>query len=186
MLLDLMLRGEGGLDFCRALRAQGVRIPIIMLTALGEEADRVLGLESGADDYLPKPFSARELSARIAAVLRRSGLASREVTPERLAFAGFVLDPAQRTLSDAQGQNIDLTGLEFELLLALARRPRRVMSRDQLLDLTRGGVTGTVDRAIDVQISRIRRKLRRHPDDPDIIKTVRYGGYVFASEVIPC
>ena len=157
-----------------------------MLTALGDEMDRVLGLETGADDYLPKPFSARELAARINAVLRRTGKAPREDVPERLTFAGFVLEPTARILRDSDGREIELTALEYELLLALARRPRRVLSRDQLLDLTRGRSAGPFDRSVDVQISRLRRKLRRQADDPEIIKTVRFGGYVFSAEVMSC
>jgi two-component system OmpR family response regulator len=186
LVLDLMLPGENGLNFCRSLRANGSKVPVIMLTALGEEADRVVGLESGADDYLIKPFSARELVARIEAVLRRTGQSPQEVKDERLEFAGFVLEATSRVLKDSGEREINLTSLEYELLLALARRPRRVLSRDQLLDLTRGRSAKTFDRSIDVQISRLRRKLKRNPDDPEIIKTVRFGGYVFAVEVTPC
>lgn len=186
LVLDLMLPGENGLTFCRSLRASGSKVPVIMLTALGEEADRVVGLESGADDYLIKPFSARELVARIEAVLRRTGQSPQESKDERLEFAGFVLEATSRVLKDGDEREIHLTGLEYELLLALARRPRRVLSRNQLLDLTRGRSAKTFDRSIDVQISRLRRKLKRNPNDPEIIKTVRFGGYVFAVEVTPC
>ena len=186
LLLDLMLPGEDGLSLCRRLRAAKATIPIIMLTALGEEADRIVGLESGADDYLPKPFSPRELVARINAVLRRSEIASKNEPVDRLAFAGFVLEPGRRVLFDPEGREVDLTAGEYDLLVTLAQRPRRVLSRDQLLDLTKGRAATPFDRSIDVQVSRLRRKLRRAPEMPEIIKTVRFGGYVFAAEVLPC
>jgi two-component system OmpR family response regulator len=185
LLLDLMLPGEDGLTICRKLRAAKLTIPIIMLTALGEEADRIVGLESGADDYLPKPFSPRELVARITAVLRRADITA--AAPEdRLSFAGFVLEPERRRLLNPEGAEVELTGGEYELLVALARRPRRVLNRDQLLDLTRGREASPFDRSIDVQISRLRRKLQCAPEGSEIIKTVRFGGYVFAAEVLPC
>ena len=187
LLLDLMLPGEDGLAICRRLRAGKSQIPIIMLTALGEEADRIVGLESGADDYLPKPFSPRELVARINAVLRRADAGSAKAEPlDRLSFAGFVLEPQRRALVDPTGGEVDLTAGEYDLLVALVQRPRRVLSRDQLLDLTKGRSAAPFDRSIDVQISRLRRKLRRSPEVPEIIKTVRFGGYVFAAEVLPC
>jgi two-component system OmpR family response regulator len=181
LLLDLMLRGEDGLTICRKLRAEKSAIPIIMLTALGEEADRIVGLEGGADDYLPKPFSPRELVARIAAVLRRTDRTAAADPEDRLAFAGFVLEPERRRLLSPQGQEIDLTGGEYELLVTLARRPHRVLNRDQLLDLTKGREASPFDRSIDVQVSRLRRKLQCAPGVPEIIKTVRFGGYVFAA-----
>jgi two-component system OmpR family response regulator len=186
LLLDLMLPGEDGLAICRRLRAGKSTIPIIMLTALGEEADRIVGLESGADDYLPKPFSPRELVARINAVMRRSQSAAAPETEDRLSFAGFILEPERRRLLDAQGAEIELTAGEYDLLVALARRPRRVLNRDQLLDLTKGREASPFDRSIDVQISRLRRKLQVTPEGAEIIKTVRFGGYVFAAEVLPC
>jgi len=186
ILLDLMLPGEDGLSLCRRLRAEKSNIPIIMLTALGEEADRIVGLESGADDYLPKPFSPRELVARIAAVLRRADPGAEPVEESRLAFAGFVLEPDRRRLLDGAGVEIELTAGEYDLLLALARRPRRVLNRDQLLDLTKGREASPFDRSIDVQVSRLRRKLQATAETPEIIKTVRFGGYVFAAEVTPC
>jgi len=186
ILLDLMLPGEDGLTLCRRLRAEKSNIPIIMLTALGEEADRIVGLESGADDYLPKPFSPRELVARIAAVLRRSDVTAEPAEEVRLGFVGFVLEPDRRRLLDPQGAEVDLTGGEYDLLVAFARRPRRVLNRDQLLDLTKGREASPFDRSIDVQVSRLRRKLQVTPDTPEIIKTVRFGGYVFAAEVTPC
>jgi two-component system OmpR family response regulator len=186
ILLDLMLPGEDGLSICRRLRAEKSNIPIIMLTALGEEADRIVGLESGADDYLPKPFSPRELVARITAVLRRADPTAAPADESRLAFAGFVLEPDRRRLSNADGVEVELTAGEYDLLVALARRPRRVLNRDQLLDLTKGREASPFDRSIDVQVSRLRRKLQATPDTPEIIKTVRFGGYVFAAEVTPC
>ena len=186
LLLDLMLPGEDGLTICRKLRAARSTIPIIMLTALGEEADRIVGLESGADDYLPKPFSPRELVARINAVLRRSDGAAAPAPDDRLSFAGFILEPERRRLLDSQGTEIELTAGEYDLLLVLARRPRRVLNRDPLLDLTKGREASPFDRSIDVQISRLRRKLQGAPDAAEIIKTVRFGGYVFAAEVLPC
>jgi two-component system OmpR family response regulator len=187
LLLDLMLPGEDGLSICRKLRAVQATIPIIMLTALGEEADRIVGLESGADDYLPKPFSPRELVARITAVLRRGDATAIAVEPEaRLSFVGFILEPARRRLLNPEGAEVELTGGEYDLLVALVRRPRRVLNRDQLLDLTRGREASPFDRSIDVQISRLRRKLQCAPQGAEIIKTVRFGGYVFAAEVLPC
>jgi two-component system OmpR family response regulator len=186
LLLDLMLPGEDGLAICRRLRAGKSTIPIIMLTALGEEADRIVGLESGADDYLPKPFSPRELVARINAVLRRSQSAAAPETEDRLSFAGFILEPERRRLLDPRGAEIELTAGEYDLLVTLARRPRRVLNRDQLLDLTKGREASPFDRSIDVQISRLRRKLQVTPEGAEIIKTVRFGGYVFAAEVLPC
>jgi two-component system OmpR family response regulator len=186
MLLDLMLPGETGLSLCRRLRAENASIPIIMLTALGDEPDRIVGLESGADDYLPKPFSPRELLARIAAVLRRSEGPAKAHPDNRLTFAGFILEPERRRILNASGDEVELTAGEYDLLVALAQRPRRVLSRDQLLDLTKGRSAGPFDRSIDVHISRLRRKLQYSPDIPEIIKTVRFGGYVFAVEVSPC
>jgi two-component system OmpR family response regulator len=186
VLLDLMLPGENGLSLCRRLRAERSNVPIIMLTALGEEADRIVGLESGADDYLPKPFSPRELVARITAVLRRSDPAAAAAEETRLAFAGFILEQDSRRLLGPDRAEITLTAGEYDLLAALARRPRRVLNRDQLLDLTKGREASPFDRSIDVQISRLRRKLQFTPDTPEIIKTVRFGGYVFAAEVTSC
>jgi two-component system, OmpR family, response regulator len=185
VVLDLMLPGEDGLSLCRAIRADAGP-PVVMLSAMGEDADRILGLEIGADDYLPKPFNPRELVARIKAVLRR---AHAPVQPAAVApgaalnFCGFTLDQAQRRLCDRDGQEIVLTAGEYELLVALASRPRRVLSRDDLLEITRGRSAGPFDRSIDVQISRLRRKIEPDPADPSIIKTVRSGGYIFSPEV---
>ena len=183
VVLDLMMPGEDGLSICRRLRAQG-SVPIVMVTALGEETDRIVGLEMGADDYVPKPFNPRELLARIRAVLRRSAAETAEA-PERglLRFAGWTLDRAARDLRDPSGEPVTLTAGEFDLLVALAERPQRVLSRDRLLDLTRGRETVPFDRSVDVQLSRLRRKIEADPANPTLIKTVRGGGYVFAAEV---
>jgi two-component system OmpR family response regulator len=185
VVLDLMLPGEDGLSLCRRLRAE-TDLPVIMLTAVGEEIDRIVGLEMGADDYLAKPFNPRELLARIRAVLRRSRIAppvddSRR--PAVLTFAGWRLDPARRELHAPDGALVPLTGGEFDLLQALALRPNRVLSRDQLLDLSRDRGAQLFDRSIDVQLSRLRRKIETDPKDPKLIKTVRGGGYVLSAEV---
>ena len=184
IVLDLMLPGEDGLSICRRLRA-ATRIPILMLTAVAEDTDRIVGLEMGADDYLTKPFNPRELLARIRAVLRRSDGQGAVPEPEEgaLVFAGWRLDPARRELRDPDGVLVALTAGEFALLAALAERPRRVLSRDRLLDLTRGRDAQAFDRSIDVQVSRLRRKIEPDPKQPQFIKTVRSGGYVFTLEV---
>ncbi len=185
VVLDLMLPGEDGLMLCRELRA-GSDLPVIMLTAMGEEIDRIVGLEVGADDYVAKPFNPRELLARIRAVLRRTGAVSRTQGGEAkpvLRFAGWQLDPGARTLVDPEGRPVELTSGEFDLLLAFAERPQRVLSRDQLLDLTRGRDAAPFDRSIDVQVSRLRRKIESDPTRPELIKTVRSGGYVFTPAV---
>jgi two-component system OmpR family response regulator len=185
IVLDLMLPGEDGLSICRRLRAES-RVPIIMLTALGEETDRIIGLEMGADDYLPKAANPRELLARVRAVLRRSGAS--ETGPASagkrvLAFSGWRLDVAQRQLLSPAGALVPLRASEFDLLLALAERPRRVLTRDQLLDLARGRAASVLDRSIDVLVSRLRRKIEPDPKEPTLIKTVRSGGYVFSAVV---
>jgi two-component system OmpR family response regulator len=184
VVLDLMLPGESGLDFARWLRSQS-EVPVVMLTALGEETDRIIGLELGADDYLAKPFNPRELLARIRAVLRRAGDAAtrQEASPRALRFAGWTLEPPRRRLVDEDGVEVPLTGGEYDLLLALAERPNRVLTRDMLLDLLRGRQAGPFDRAIDVAVSRLRRKLEDDGRRAQLIKTVRGGGYVLAAEV---
>jgi two-component system OmpR family response regulator len=182
ILLDIMLPGEDGLSLCRDVRAR-TDIPIIMITARGEETDRIVGLEIGADDYLPKPFSPRELLAHVRAVLRRSGgdHRRRQGDIDRISFAGWMLHIAERRLSDPAGNEVMLTAGEFDLLRVLAERPGRVLTRDQLLDLTRGRAATIFDRSIDAQISRLRRKIESDPANPVFIKTVRSGGYVFAA-----
>lgn len=184
VLLDLMLPGEDGLSLCRKLRNES-NIPIIMLTAKGDEIDRVIGLEMGADDYLPKPFGSRELIARIRAVLRRSeGKAVQTVSPPlRYSFDRWRLDTAARELLRSDGVTVPLSTGEYDLLIALVERPQRVLNRDQLLDLARGRSTSGLDRSIDTQISRLRKKLERDPADPKIIKTVWGGGYTFTPAV---
>jgi two-component system OmpR family response regulator len=185
VVLDLMLPGEGGLDLARWMRSQS-DVPIIMLTAMGEETDRIIGLELGADDYLAKPFNPRELLARIRAVLRRTGEPSerREAAGAQvLHFSGWTLEPARRRLVNPEGVEVPLTGGEYDLLLALVERANRVLTRDMLLDLLRGRQAGPFDRAIDVAISRLRRKLDDDGRHAQLIKTVRGGGYVLATTI---
>ncbi len=186
ILLDLMLPGEDGLALCRSLRAES-NIPIIMLTAKGDELDRVIGLEMGADDYLPKPFGSRELVARIKAVLRRSTddapAARAGERPRQYQFDRWRLDTGARELIGDDGSTVALSTGEYDLLIAFVERPLRVLSRDQLLDLARGRAASALDRSIDTQVSRLRRKLEHDPSDPKIIKTVWGGGYVFTPVV---
>jgi two-component system OmpR family response regulator len=187
VLLDLMLPGEDGLSLCRSLRAES-EIPIIMITAKGEEVDRVIGLEMGADDYLPKPFGSRELTARIRAVLRRvrgggAAAAKQEHKPKTYSFDRWSLNAEARELLRDDGVVVPLSTGEFDLLMALVERPHRVLSRDQLLDLTRGRAAGPLDRSIDTQVSRLRRKLEADAAEPKIIKTVWGGGYIFSVAV---
>jgi two-component system OmpR family response regulator len=193
VVLDLMMPGEDGLSLTRRLRGQGVAVPIVMLTAMGEETDRIVGLEMGADDYLPKPFNPRELLARIKAVLRRAHVPAPTTAPaagapaesggHRYAFAGWQLDVATRDLISADGVVMTLSAGEYDLLLAFVEHPRRVLSRDQLLDLARGRQAIPFDRSIDIQVSRLRRKLGDDAKDSQLIKTVRGGGYLFTPEV---
>ncbi len=182
ILLDLMLPGEDGLSLCRALRAKS-DIPIIMLTAKGEEIDRVIGLEMGADDYLPKPFGSRELIARIRAVLRRGRQSEPAPKPAQFRFDRWRLNTAARELTGDDGVTVPLSTGEYDLLLAFVERPQRVLSREQLLDLARGRAAANFDRAIDTQVSRLRKKIERDPADPKIIKTVWGGGYTFTAAV---
>ncbi len=186
VVLDLMLPGEDGLSLCRRLRVE-TTVPVIMLTALGEETDRIIGLEMGADDYLAKPFNPRELLARIRAVLRRTGAAARpidEAHGQTLVFDGWKLDLAKRELRAPDGALVALTAGEFDLLVAFAERPKRVLDRDQILDLTKGRAAAAFDRSIDVQLSRLRRKIEADHKNPSLIKTVRGGGYIFTSDVV--
>ena len=183
VVLDLMLPGEDGLLLCRRLRETS-QLPVIMLTALAEETERIVGLEMGADDYLTKPFSPRELLARIKAVLRRSGgSAPRLEVGTLLCFDGWRIDVGKRELRSPDGVVLPLTAGEFDLLVAFAQHPQRVLDRDQLLDLTRGRAATAFDRAIDVQLSRLRRKIEADPAEPRLIKTVRGGGYQFTPTV---
>ncbi|WP_404384362.1 response regulator [Caenispirillum salinarum] len=185
VVLDLMLPGEDGLSLCRSLRAESA-IPIIMLTAMGEETDRIVGLEMGADDYVAKPFSPRELLARIKAVLRRAqGAAAATPAEERslARFAGWTLDLGRHDLHRPDGVVLPLSKGEYSLLLAFVERPKRVLSRDQLLDLARGRSSVAFDRSIDTQVSRLRRKMEDDSANPTLIKTVWGDGYMFTADV---
>ncbi len=187
VILDLMLPGDDGLTLCRTLRATS-KIPIIMLTAMGEETDRIVGLEMGADDYVAKPFNPRELLARIKAVLRRAedGPASKTQNingPELHIFDGWQFNLNNRELTSPQGVLVSLSAGEYELLAAFVTHPQRVLTRDQLLDFARGRQAQPFDRAIDVQVSRLRRKIESDPANPRFIKTVRSGGYMFTPAV---
>ena len=177
LVLDVMLPDGSGLDLCRDLRNRRPRVPVILLTALKEDIDRILGLEIGADDYLGKPFNPRELAARIRAVLRRTNEdSSSEPEQRRYRFANMMLDPQLRRVSRDSGEAISLTGAEFDLLKAFLERAGRLLSRDQLLDLTQGRDRDPADRSIDVLMSRLRRKLGETAGDP-IFRTIRNGGY---------
>lgn len=186
VILDVMMPGEDGLSAARRLSAAGGP-PILMLSALAEETDRVVGLEIGADDYLVKPFSPRELLARVKAILRRSErpeLLAGALGGRKLAFAGWVLDTDTRQLvHEADGREVTLTTAEFKLLVAFLERPRFVLSRDQLMDLTSGRSSDAFDRTIDNQVSRLRRKIEANPAEPKIITTIRAGGYSLAADV---
>ena len=182
-VLDLMLPGEDGLSICRRLRALR-DTPIIMLTAKADDIDRIVGLELGADDYLAKPFSPRELVARIRAILRRAQEQGTVVArAETLHFAGFTLDSGVRRLRDASGKEIELLGGEYELLMVFLQRPQQVLTREQLMDWLKGRSWASFDRSIDVAVSRLRRKIELDPAQPALIKTVRNGGYVFSVAV---
>lgn len=185
IILDLMLPGEDGLSLCRELRAAS-DVPIIMLTAMGEDTDRIVGLEMGADDYLPKPFNPRELLARIKAVLRRNpepGLGNGQKEQQKIRFNQWTLDMARRELLDNEGVTISLSTAEFELLKVFIQHPNRVLSRDQLLDLARGREAQAFDRAIDTLVSRLRRKLEPDSKNPTLIKTIWGGGYMLVADI---
>jgi two-component system OmpR family response regulator len=184
IILDLMLPGEDGLTLCRQLRAAS-NIPVIMLTARGEPADRVVGLELGADDYVVKPFDPRELVARINTVLRRArgdgGAGAFE--SERIGFEGWTLDVGTRQLTTPRQMVVPLSNAEFRLLWTFIERPRRVLNRDQLMDAARGGASTAYDRSIDLLVSRLRQKLDDDPRDPKLLKTVRGEGYLFDARI---
>ncbi|OEC50350.1 MULTISPECIES: response regulator [unclassified Aeromonas] len=185
LVLDLMMPGEDGLTLCRELRVKS-NLPIIMLTAMGEETDRIIGLEMGADDYLAKPFNPRELLARIKAVMRRTQAETQpaaETLTRDLRFDRWLLDVNRRELVDEDGVGLSLSTAEFDLLKVFLERPQRVLSRDQLLDLARGREAVAFDRAIDTLVSRLRRKLERDPKHPELIKTIWGGGYMFSADV---
>ena len=185
IVLDLMLPGEDGLTLCRRLRADS-ETPVIMLTARGEETDRIVGLEMGADDYLAKPFSPRELLARIKSVLRRARslpLNLRADEARKIAFAGWRLDTVARHLLSPEGVVTSLSGAEYQLLRVFLSHPNHVLSRDQLMLLSKGREADPLDRSIDIQVSRLRNRLGDDPSDPRIIKTVRGEGYTLAVSV---
>ncbi len=183
VVLDVMMPGEDGLAICRSLRADS-NLPIIMLTARGEDVDRIIGLEMGADDYLSKPFNPRELLARIKALLRRArALPPGRAAAHKVRFAGWVLDLATRELRSPEGTIVPLSGGEFRLLSIFVEHPNRVLDRNQLMDLSLGRESSPFDRAIDVQVSRLRARLRDVGREPAIIKTVRNEGYVLAAAV---
>ena len=190
VLLDVMLPGASGMDLLREIRAAS-RLPVVMLTARGEETDRVLGLEFGADDYVTKPFGRRELVARLRAVLRRAAgggiesvAASEAPGPGRLLrFAGWTLDTGRRELVSPAGAAVDLSGAEYDLLMAFLAHPQRVLGRDQLLEVGRRRFGDAFDRSVDVQVSRLRRKIEPGESAPPLIKTVRGAGYVFVAPV---
>jgi len=185
IVLDLMLPGEDGLSLCRRLRSES-DIPVIMLTAMGEDIDRIVGLEMGADDYIAKPFNPRELLARIKSVLRRARTMPGPRAPgdgDVVHFTGWRLDMDKRELQSADGVMVPLSGGEYDLLTAFVTHPGRVLSRDQLLDMARGREAQPFDRSIDVQVSRLRRKIEDDPKEPVLIKTVRSGGYLFTPSV---
>jgi two-component system OmpR family response regulator len=187
VILDVMLPGEDGLSLCRKVRAES-EVPIIMLTARGEDVDRILGLEMGADDYLAKPFNPRELLARITAVLRRQATAltaSAARGASAMGFLGWRIDFRLRELRNPAGARVAMTSAEFDLLRTFCERPGRVLSRDSLLDLTQGRNAGSFERSIDVLVSRIRRKIESDPAQATMIKTVRSGGYMFTPVVEP-
>jgi two-component system OmpR family response regulator len=183
IILDLMLPGDDGLVLCRNLRARS-QIPIIMLTARGDDTDRIVGLEMGADDYLPKPFNPRELLARIKVVLRRTRNMPNDLgEARRFHFAGWTLDVAARQLVAPDEVLTPLGTSEYRLLRVFLDHPQRVLNRDQLLDLTQGREATPFDRSIDVQVSRLRRRLRDDPREANIIKTIRNEGYLLAAHV---
>ena len=184
VLLDIMMPGEDGLSLCRHL-AESRSIPTILLTARTETTDRIVGLEIGADDYVTKPFEPRELVARIRSVLRRSGktAAAPPVEDEVLVFDGWRLDPLKRRLSDAEGVVVPISSVEFRLLLVFVEHPRQVLDRDRLLDMVQGREAHLFDRAVDNQVSRLRRKIEADSRNPVLIQTVWGGGYMLAADV---
>ncbi|WP_185985640.1 response regulator transcription factor [Aureimonas mangrovi] len=183
IVLDVMLPGEDGFAICRRLRATS-SVPILMLTAQHEEIDRIVGLELGADDYVTKPFSTRELAARIRSILRRAGSGQDERDASRaMRFEGWTIDPQRRQVRDPGGARVSMTTTEFDLLLALCRNPGRVLSREQLLSLTHAGLAGPIERSIDVHVSRLRQKIEPDPSQPTLLTTVRLAGYMFSARV---
>jgi len=187
VVLDLMLPGDDGLTLCRNLRARSSEVPVIMLTARGEETDRIVGLEMGADDYLAKPFNPRELLARVKSILRRSRALPVNLQPEEaraIRFAGWTLDLGARTLLTPEGVVVALSGTEYKLLRIFLAHPNRVLNRDQLIDLMLSRDASPFDRSIDVQVSRLRQRLGEGAKEPAIIKTVRGAGYALSVPVV--
>lgn len=185
LILDLNLPGEDGLSICRRVRAQ-LALPIIIVTAQGEDVDRIVGLEMGADDYVVKPFNPRELLARIRSVLRRTRAApANKKSPDRNAyhFSGWCVDTLARKVIAPSGVKVAMTGAEFDLLYALCEHPNRVLTRDQLISFTHGPTTGPYERSIDVLVSRLRQKIEADPKNPKLLQTVRSEGYIFTAEV---
>jgi two-component system OmpR family response regulator len=183
ILLDVVLPGEDGFSICRRLRAAS-SVPIVMLSGCNEDADRIVGLELGADDFVTKPFNARELVARVRALLRRSQTQAARPSRERaLRFEGWCLDPARRQLHDPHGVRVSVTSVEFDLLATFCRHAGEVLSREQLLQRVHSGPVASIERSIDVHVSRIRQKIERDARDPVLIRTVRLGGYVFTPAV---
>jgi two-component system, OmpR family, response regulator len=183
MILDVMLPGEDGLSICRRLYAHE-RFPILMLSAKSDEIDRVVGLETGADDYLVKPFGPRELVARVRAMLRR-GPRTQPALSRRFSLGSLIVDLDARQIVDAQNALVALTSAEFDLLACFIQRPRRVLTRDQIGKWTRGRIPDPLDRSIDMIVSRLRRKLDRASPDINLISTVRNGGYLLTAHVTP-
>lgn len=187
IILDVMMPGEDGLSVCRRIAAQGGP-PIILATAKGEDIDRIIGLEIGADDYVAKPYNPRELLARARAVLRRTRAASKDAgadgqSQEIYRFDGWSLSLASRALNDPQGAAVELSAGEYDLLTAFLKHPQRVLTRDFLMDWTKGREASAFDRSVDVMLSRLRRKLQDDPASPQLIRTVRNGGYLFSANV---
>jgi two-component system OmpR family response regulator len=185
IVLDIMLPGRDGLTLCRDLRARS-DVPVIMLTARGDDTDRIIGLEMGADDYLSKPFNPRELLARIKVILRRARGPQRSISADSsrtMRFAGWALDLTTRNLVSSRGVVVALSGAEFKLLKVFLDRPNRVLNRDQLMQFTQGADANSLDRSIDVLVSRVRQRLDEDAREPRIIKTIRGEGYVLAAAV---
>jgi two-component system OmpR family response regulator len=183
VVLDIMLPGESGLSICSRLRVN-TNIPVLMLTAVDGEIDRIIGLEIGADDYVTKPFNLRELIARIRGLLRRSASTpSKDARQKAFRFDGWKVDPVRRQVHDPSNARVAMTTHEFDLLLAFCRHPGRVLTREQLLGVTHAGLAGPIERSVDVHVSRLRQKLEADPRDPSLLKTVRLGGYLFTAAV---
>ena len=186
VVLDAMLPGEDGFSICRRLRASST-IPIVMLTALGDDINRIVGIELGADDYITKPFHPRELMARIKALLRRASYGVEQPSePTAMRFAGWHIDPVLRQLVSPDGVHVSMTTAEFDILLAFCQNPGQILTREKLLGLTHAGLAGPVHRSIDVHVSRVRQKIEPNIKEPTLIKTVRLGGYMFTPKVETC